>query len=304
MELADRARHRFGLFAGASLGVFLVAYLALDTTVAGQAWSDQAYLGSALQPAHARRLDNQFLEHITVLSTGLTCLLLLAIGAVRRLPLNGLVAAIGLCLAALSAEMLKVVLPHPDLATGFEELMQGKAFQTFPSGHSTIATATTLGLLLVSSRRWQPPIAIIGTLLVTLVAAGTVAAAWHRPGDALGGIALACTVQGLLAWALFRRVGRPVSPSGRGLLLPIGCAAAAAVGALTYLWDVRIIRIGQLPPKVHALAFPGAILLIGALAAVSIGAFAWLLRGVQFGSAQPRGSRGEVVNFTGPSAMT
>lgn len=76
------------------------------------------------------------------------------------------------------------------------------------------------------------------------------------------------------------------------------------LGALTYLWDVRIIRIGQLPPTVHALAFPGAILLIGALAAVSIGAFAWLLRGVQFGSAQPRGSRGEVVNFTGPSAVT
>lgn len=36
----------------------------------------------------------------------------------------------------------------------------------------------------------------------------------------------------------------------------------------------------------------------------TVHAFAWLLRGVQFGTAQPRGSRGEVVNFTGPSAVT
>jgi membrane-associated phospholipid phosphatase len=254
--------------------------------LAGQAWSDQAYLGSALQPAHAQRWTNQFLHVITPLTTGLACLAILAIGTVRRLPLAGVVAALGLGLAAAMAELLRIALPHPDLATGYEALMGDKAYQTFPSGHATIVTATTLGLLLVASRQWRLPIAIGGTLAVTLVAVGTVAAHWHRPGDALGGIALACLVQGMAAIVLVRRYGQPVASPKVTVILAAGCAATSVLGMAWYLSDVRLARVDQLPVGVPLWAFPIAITAIGIAAGIAVYAFARLLRDVDL---VPRG---------------
>jgi len=195
------------ILGGIGLACAAVAYLLLDGTAFGQAWSDQAYLGSHLQPDYARRMETAWLHLITPITTGLMCLVLIGIGIVRRIWLVGFIAAVGLGLATLISEALRMVLPHPDLATGYEALMDGKTYQTFPSGHATIATATTLGLLLVSGPNWRTPVAIVGTFATTLVAAGTVAATWHRPTDALGGIAIAFAVFSLAAWITVRWCG-------------------------------------------------------------------------------------------------
>lgn len=273
----------FASYALAALSVLAVAYLVLDGTVAGQSWSDQAYLGSALQPLHAQRFANEFLHWITPITVVGACLALVAIGSLRRLPVAGLVAALGLGVAAVFAEVLRAVLPHPDLATGYEALMGGKTYQTFPSGHATIAAATTMGLLLVAGRGWRAPVAIAGTMATALVANGTLAAHWHRPGDAIGGIALATAIQCVAAWTVVRRYGaRNPSPASqaRPWILPVGCASASVAVIGFYLSDVRLWRSELLPAGVHPAAFPAAIVLIALVAGGAILGYAWLMRNV------------------------
>jgi membrane-associated phospholipid phosphatase len=271
-------------YIGSCLAVLVIAYLLLDGTVAGQAWSDQAYLGSALQPVHASRSVNWALQWITPLSVALVCGVLIAVGTVRHRPMVGVTAALGLGLAVVLAEVLRTVLPHPDLATGFESLMGGKVYQTFPSGHATIATAATLGLLLVVPRSWHTPVAVLGTLATALVAAGTVAAHWHRPADPVGGIALAGAIQATCAWILVRRYDSradgPGAQGGRRWALPVGCLVAAVLAIAFLLSDVRLARVSMLPAGVHPGAFPSAIVLIVLASAVGISAYARLLRGV------------------------
>jgi len=270
------------ILGGIGLACAAVAYLLLDGTAFGQAWSDQAYLGSHLQPNYARRMETAWLHLITPITTGLMCLVLIGIGIVRRIWLVGFIAAVGLGLATLISEALRMVLPHPDLATGYEALMDGKTYQTFPSGHATIATATTLGLLLVSGPNWRTPVAIVGTFATTLVAAGTVAATWHRPTDALGGIAIAFAVFSLAAWITVRWCGHQQIVPKHWRLRASGCAIAGVAGAVVFLSSIEMIRASQLPAGVQAWAFPSAILIIGITAATAIDAYAWLLRGIAF----------------------
>lgn len=90
--------------------------------------------------------------------------------------------------AVVSAELLKHVLPWDPVPT---RSGQFSSSGSFPSGHSAIAAAfalavaATLGPRL--ARQWWGPL----VAWVTLVAAATVAAGWHRPSDAVGGILLA-----------------------------------------------------------------------------------------------------------------
>jgi len=90
--------------------------------------------------------------------------------------------------AAASAELLKRVLPFDPGQTS-----AGKAISSgsFPSGHAAIAAAFALGVAATMGPRvarlwWGPLVA-----WVSLVAAGTVAAGWHRPSDAVAGVLLA-----------------------------------------------------------------------------------------------------------------
>jgi hypothetical protein len=90
--------------------------------------------------------------------------------------------------AVLSAELLKRVLPFDPMPTRAGEAVTSGSF---PSGHSAIAAALALAVAATVGPRvarlwWGPLVA-----WVSLVAAATVAAGWHRPSDAVGGVLLA-----------------------------------------------------------------------------------------------------------------
>lgn len=92
--------------------------------------------------------------------------------------------------AVVSAELLKHFLPT---AAGASPVGQIVAGGSFPSGHATIATGFALAVAStlnpkLARRCWGPLVA-----WVSLVAAGTVAAGWHRPSDAVGGVLLGVT---------------------------------------------------------------------------------------------------------------
>ena len=90
--------------------------------------------------------------------------------------------------AVVSAELLKHFLPTAAGTLPFGQIVAGGSF---PSGHATIATGFALAVASTldpkpARRCWGPLVA-----WVSLVAAGTVAAGWHRPSDAVGGVLLA-----------------------------------------------------------------------------------------------------------------
>lgn len=90
--------------------------------------------------------------------------------------------------AAATAEILKRVLPFDPVRTSTGQLTTSGSF---PSGHSAIAAAVALAVAASVGprllRRWWGPL----VAWVSLVAAATVAAGWHRPSDAVGGVLLA-----------------------------------------------------------------------------------------------------------------
>jgi membrane-associated phospholipid phosphatase len=83
----------------------------------------------------------------------------------------------------------------------------GKLALGYPSGHTTVAIATALALVLVGpARRWTLPAA---AGLATLVAEGVIIDGWHLPSDAAGGTCLAA------AWVALAHALDPVATLGR-----------------------------------------------------------------------------------------
>ena len=101
-----------------------------------------------------------------------------------------------------SAELLKrVILPRPDL-TG---LIPDSVHNSFPSGHTTIAMAILLSLIVVVAYRWRGWVVGFAMIWAASVGAATVTARWHRFSDTLGADALALFVAALVTLWLLQR---------------------------------------------------------------------------------------------------
>jgi membrane-associated phospholipid phosphatase len=103
----------------------------------------------------------------------------------------------------------------------------GRLALGYPSGHTTVALATALALVLTGpARRWTLPAA---AALATLVAEGVLVDGWHLPSDAAGGVLLAG------AWVAGAHAFAPVSTHARFRrrdLLAAGATAAAITALL------------------------------------------------------------------------
>lgn len=147
---------------------------------------------------------------IPLLVLGSGAVIVLAVRS-RRVAGASLAMLAGL-LAVVTAEVLKVALPGrpgdpvAPLSSPLDLLNPAWWAQvhggpvilsgSFPSGHSTIATALALALLTAMTPRLARRLAIPFMLLAAIASGATVLAGWHRPSDALGGMLLA------LAWWL------------------------------------------------------------------------------------------------------
>lgn len=161
----------------------------------------------------------------------------------RGAAVRSVVAVVG---AVVSAELLKHFLPT---AAGTSPVGQIVAGGSFPSGHATIATGFALALAStldskLARRYWGPLVA-----WVTLVAAGTVAAGWHRPSDAVGGVLLAVSWHSAL-------VHRRVSDEAEGETVGrsrVGVRLAASVAGWGW-WAVMgaAVIAGALAPQARS----------------------------------------------------
>lgn len=218
--------------------VGLVAgYAFFVLTKVGQRIDDAAYLGRA---AEGSRVANRFHELLNVIEPGtilLSLIVLVVIGVARRELAVALWASGGFILAVVIAEILKHVLPRPAL-----DLEYGPAIgmvDSYPSGHTTIATSFTLALLIVTAPRLRALVQVIGTFFVAAVASGVVIAGWHRPSDALGGLALSLMVMAALAAYLTHARGHEIEPSASSVRGPWEVAGIIVVLVAAFAWSLR-----------------------------------------------------------------
>ena len=119
-----------------------------------------------------------------------------------------------------------------------EDALFERGFQadTYPSGHATIGTSLALGLLLVSSSRWRPWLAVAGGCLSVTFTTGVLFAGWHRPSDALGALAWSGLCMNAAAAFAIRMRGRPRAAIAHPSRAAFGSVALAIlVAAATWL---------------------------------------------------------------------
>lgn len=282
--LAKRRRQLLVLGA-AGFALLVITYLVMVRTSLGQSLGDQAFLGRKDAGLGAGETSGLILRLVDEATVAIFCLILVGIGVARRRWPVGLLAAAVFGGSIVLAEIGKKVLPRPELAE-IEGQLKSHGFNTFPSGHSTIAVGFVLGLIWVSSPRWRPWLTVIGAIWASLMTSGTLAAGWHRPSDAVGGVGLAVGCAALAVAILAIAWGQIQSaPSTARIILPgsLAVLAVAEFGILVSLAGGNLDAAGDLASPY---AFPVASAAIDAITIAAIATFGWLVRDLDLA---PRG---------------
>ncbi len=211
--------------------VFVAIYFAAIQTYLGQYLENAALLGA--KSISTTELDEALdrLHVISITSLVVVMVVYVLIGFLRRTWEVAVAGMAILGISAVSAELLKrVILPRPDL-TG---VVPDSVHNSFPSGHTTIAMAILLSLIVVIAYRWRGWIVGFAMIWAGSVGAATVTARWHRFSDTLGADALALFVAALVTLWLLRR-GSIVASGPKTYpirVIYVVIAGALALGAL------------------------------------------------------------------------
>ncbi|MEV1072179.1 phosphatase PAP2 family protein [Micromonospora parva] len=206
----------------------------------------------------------------------------LLVGVLRRRLVAGVVGVGMVVCAVLVAGAVKTQLPRPDL-----QIESSTTHNSFPSGHVAAATALLLAFLLVLpgwARRW---LAVPGAAGVSVIAAATMIAGWHRFSDVLGGVLLGVTVFFLAAAAL---AAWPTDHDAAGGSAGGGLwrrLAEAASGLVVLVWALVVVV-----PGLAASVQRGLLVAIVAAAGSTmflVGVVVFLVRSTDF--AVPRAAR-------------
>lgn len=194
------------------VAALIIGYWLFVQTRTGQQIDDLAYDGRLALGDRYERMDDFLLDWISVAVVAVAALVLLVIGVVRGCRRRGLLAAGAFGGAVVAAELLKHVLVRPVLFVDPGVAPHLLSLETYPSGHTTISTSFVLAVLLVCPSRLRPWFAVVAGAVSASYATGVLFAGWHRPSDALAGLALSGAALGcaaaLVAWIERRRPWR------------------------------------------------------------------------------------------------
>ncbi|SNT62277.1 PAP2 superfamily protein [Asanoa hainanensis] len=87
--------------------------------------------------------------------------------------------------ANVTTQVLKRLLVRPEIGVDVERAAAGNSL---PSGHTTIAAAVAVGLLLVLPARLRGVGAVLGAAAAAIVGVATLSAGWHRPSDVVAAL--------------------------------------------------------------------------------------------------------------------
>lgn len=259
------------LMLAAAAGVWLLAV----ATEGGQAFDDMvwSYAGDRLPAWVKLNFASEFglnSSHLIIAVSAIFALGTLIVVLVRRRwwLLGQLVVFGALCGAA---ELLKGVLPRP-----FIIQTAAPAANSAPSGHTLLAFAAALALVLAVSRAWRAWAALLAGAWSGLVGVSVVAGQWHRPSD----VAMAMLIVGgvaMLAMAFTRASGmdapgkRATSASVQivsSVLITAGLMALAYGGYI--IWQV-VPGLSMSAAWARSGAVTSSIIVIGGLTALLVG---------------------------------
>jgi len=229
-----------------ALVAFFAIYGVAVRTEVGQHADEAALVGGRSAPQRAQSGASRLLRFI---SAGSLVAAVLALGALawlwRRPWLIALpVAIVGISLLATEGFKL-AIFQRPDL---WPSTLSGNSY---PSGHTTIATSLGLSAVLIAPTRWRGWVALAAALFAGGVGILVVTADWHRPSDPLGSYALtlaiaAGIVAALRAWGpkelASGQVEGPAPPSATVLARRLE-AAAIATGILLFVGAVLLAAL-------------------------------------------------------------
>ena len=179
------------LFSGALLlGALLVAgYFFFVGTSGGQCWDNQGYAGRQVAGADVRVFDTDILQEVTKRSLLVAFAAIFLLSLAFRCPFAGAVAVLAAGGAVFGAEFFKHTLPRAMLSPALCPVPGYFSSDTYPSGHTTIGTSLALAIVMVSGPRLRAWTAVAAGFMATSYATAVLFIGWHRPSDALGGIA-------------------------------------------------------------------------------------------------------------------
>ena len=276
---AEALRSRLLMGALVCALLLVVGYFALVATPWGHQFDDQAFFGRKALRQRVVVWDYHLLAHVS--KAGLLCaaILMLIIGAVRRCTLVGAIAAVGFGSAVLGAEFLKKMLPWHALVADDSLLPKGFRTGTYPSGHATIGTSLALGLLMVSSSRWRPWLAVAAGCFSATFSTGVLFAGWHRPSDALGALAWSGFCMSVAAAIAVRLRGGPrpaIAGAERGLIGSAGLGILVAAGT----WHIAAPAASQYPQGDMPFFVVTGLIITGAFSLIAW--YGWQLRAIDW----------------------
>lgn len=226
---------RFAGIALIAIALFGLDYWALVLTETGQRLENQGLLGAALHDPAVRGDSVASLSQIGMTSFAIAILLVFGAAILQRQPGLGLLAASVMATSVGLAEILKDVLPRPELVAGPAWLLRN----SFPSGSATVAAAIGIGALLVAPGRLRWLVMPVGAIYAAVIGQATLIAGWHRMSGAIAGALLVIAVAAAAIVVLSARGMVQESTSGRvnpmvraALVLTAAVAILAGAGLL------------------------------------------------------------------------
>jgi membrane-associated phospholipid phosphatase len=249
-------------------------YVIFVRTGLGQRIDEAALDGRASLSARSINSADDLLRTVSVASVAILGGGIVLVAVVRARFLLAAAAAAVMAGANVTTQVLKEVLPRPDLLAGRGEI---DALNTFPSGHTTVAASIAVAALLVAPRRLRGTVAVVGVIYAAAVGVATLTAGWHRPSDAIAGVSVVIGWGALAAWVIVVRTdprwhAGTATPFASRLLVAAGgalCAvtfaALAAVLVARRLGQVDTVGLGRAYMSAAVSIAGAALLLVGLL---------------------------------------
>ena len=280
----DRAdltlQRRLLLGALACAVLLIVGYFIFVSPPWGHQFDDDAYFGRGALSRKVVQLDSGILDLVSKATLMLAATVLLVIAAVRRCALVGVITVAAFGCAVVGAEAVKGLLPWRALVPDDALLATGlRANNSYPSGHATIGTSLALSLLLVSSSRWRPWLAVAAGCLSATFATGVLFTGGHRPSDALGALAWSglCMIMAAAFVVRLRGRQRPaIAHPGRAVF---GSAGLAILVAAT-TWAIAARAAADYPYVDFPFLVLSELIIAGAFALTAW--YGWQLRAVDW----------------------
>lgn len=184
---------RFLVVAVVAIALFLATYLLLVATEPGQRIENLALRGAELRSDAEREAALGRLSVVTVAIFALAVVAVVTTGFLRRREPLAVMAATAMIGSVALAQLLKAVLPRPELVDGPAWLLRN----SFPSGSAAVAASIAIGALLVAPDRLRWATLIAGVLFAALIGEAVQTTGWHRLSDTIGGVLLVIAVAGL-----------------------------------------------------------------------------------------------------------